>query len=150
MASFTKVNDFVAALANGEINLGSDTLTIALSNTAPGSETSNPTADTNGILGNVTEVAYTFLSSRVITTDASSQTGGTYTLSLDDITLSASGGTVATFQYIYVYSDTSTTPDDQLVGLYDYGSGLSLADGESLTIDWGADGPTTGALLTIA
>ena len=150
MATFTKVNDFVANLANGEMNLGGDALVLALSDTAPASETSDPTADTNGVLANVTEVAYTNLSSRALTTSTSTQTSGTYSLVLNDITLSASGGAVAGFRYIYIYDDTSATPDDQLIGLYDYGSTLNLADGESLTVDFGADGPTTGTLLTIA
>ena len=89
MATFTKVNDFVEAVAEKKHNLGSDTLTIALSNTAPASETSDPTADGNGVLANVTQIAYTNLSSRVITTSSSAQTSGTYKLVLTDLVLTA-------------------------------------------------------------
>lgn len=140
MATFTKVNDFVEHVAEGVHNLGSDTLTVALSNTAPASETSNPTADGNGVLANVTQVSYTNLSSRVITTSSSAQTSGTYQLTLTDLVLTASGA-VATFRYLYVYNDTPTSPADPLICVYDYGSGVTMANGETFTIDFdGANG----------
>ena len=144
MATFTKVNDFVEAVAEKKHNLGADTLTIALSNTAPGSESSDPTADGNGVLANVTEISYTNLSSRVITTTTSAQTGGTYKLVLADLVLTAGGGAVAEFRYIYIYNDTAA--NDELVGVYDFGSGLILADTETLTIDF----DQSGGVLTIA
>ena len=117
MASFTECNDFLENLAEAML-AATDVFTIALSNTAPGSETSDPTADGNGVLANVTEINYAFASSRVITTTSSSQTGGTYKLVLQDITISAAGGAVGPFQYVYVYSDTPTSPADPLVCLY--------------------------------
>lgn len=144
MASFTKVNDFVEDVAEKVHNLGSDTLTIALSNTAPASESSNPTADGNGQLSNVTQVAYTNLSSRAITTSASAQTSGTYKLTLTDLVLTSSGGTTGPFRYVYIYNDTAT--NDELIGLYDYGSSITLQDGDTFTIDF--DG--TNGVLTIA
>jgi len=137
MATFNKINDFVENAVEAA-NLGSDQFVIALSNTAPGSESSNPTADGNGILANVTQVSYTNLSSRNITTTSSSQTSGVYKLVLSDITLTASGGTVAPFQYIYIYDDTVTSPADPLVCYYDYGSALTLNDGDTLTVDFDA------------
>lgn len=143
MATFNKVNDFVEHVSEGVHNLGSDQLVVALSNTAPASETSDPTADGNGVLANVTQVAYTNLSSRNITTSTSAQTSGTYKLVLEDLTLTASGGSVGPFQYIYIYNDTPTSPADPLIGYYDYGSALTLSDGESLTIDFDA---TNGVL----
>jgi hypothetical protein len=135
MATFTEINDFLENLAEAML-CDTDAFVIALSNTAPGSETSDPTADGNGILANVTEITYTFCSSRAITTTSSSQTGGTYKLVLQDITLSASGGSVGPFRYAYVYDDTPTSPADPLVCLYDYGSSITLSDGEDLAIDF--------------
>lgn len=117
------------------MDLESDQLVVALSNTAPGSETSDPSADGNGILGNVTEITYTDLSSRNITTSSSSQTSGTYKLVLSDLTLTASG-TVGPFRYVYIYNDTVTTPADPIVGYYDYGSSLTLNSGDSFTVDF--------------
>lgn len=142
MATFNKVNDFVVNAVHN-MDLESDQITVALSNTAPASETPNPTTDGNGVLANVTEVSYTNCSSRAVTTSSSSQSSGTYKLILTDLTLTASGGTVGPFQYIYLYDDTVTTPADPLIGYYDYGSALTLNDGDSLTIDFSA---TNGVL----
>lgn len=146
MASFNKINGFVEHLAEKVHNLGSDQLKVALSNTAPGSESTNPTVNTaDAVLANVTEISYTNCSTRDITTSASAQVSGTYKLTLTDLTLTASGGQVGPFRYIYIYNDTPISPADPLIGYYDYGSALTLDDGESLTIDF--DG--TNGVLTI-
>lgn len=138
MATFNKLNGFVEHLAEKVHNLGSDTLTVALSNTAPGSEGTPPTGSTAAcVLANVTQISYTNLSSRVLTTSSSAQSGGTYALVLNDLVLTASGGSVGPFRYIYIYNDTAAS--DQLIGYYDYGSSITLADGETLTIDFGAN-----------
>jgi hypothetical protein len=136
MATFNKLQPFVEAVAEGKHNLGSDQLVIALTNTAPSA--------TDGVLADLTEIAYTNLSSRNITTTSSAQTAGTYKLTLTDLTLSASGGAVAAFRYVYIYNDTAT--NDDLIGYYDYGSELTLADGDSLEIDFDA----TNGVLTLA
>jgi hypothetical protein len=137
MATFNKVNDFVKNAVHN-MDLESDQIVIALSNTAPGSESSNPTSDNNGVLANVTQITYTNLSNRNVTTTSSTQTGGTYKLVLADITLTSTGGTTGPFRYVYIYNDTVTTPADPLIGYYDYGSSLTLNDGDSLTVDFSA------------
>ena len=137
MATFNKVNDFVVNAVHN-MDLESDQVVVALSNTAPSSESSDPSSDGNGILGNVTEIAYTNLSSRNVTTTSSTQSSGTYKLVLSDITLTSSGGSTGPFRYVYIYNDTVTTPADPLIGYYDYGSSLTLNDGDSLTIDFSA------------
>lgn len=142
MASFVKINDFVANAVEN-MDLESDQLVIALSNTAPSSESSNPTADGNGILGNVTQVSYSNLSSRNLTTTSSGQSSGVYKLVLADLTLTASGGSVAAFRYVYIYNDTVTSPADPLIGYYDYGSSLTLNDGDTFTIDFS---PSNGVI----
>ncbi len=145
MAIFTKINDFVERVAEKVHNLGADTLTVALSNTAPASETNNPTADGNGVLANVTQISYTNCSSRVITITSSAQTSGTYKLTLTDLVLTASG-TVGPFRYVYIYNDTPTSPADPLIAYYDYGSSITLNSGDTFTIDFDA----TNGFLTIA
>jgi hypothetical protein len=137
MASFNKVNDFVANAVHN-MDLESDQIAIALSNTAPSSESSDPSADGNGILGNVTEISYTNASSRSVTTSSSGQASGVYKLVLADVTVTASGGNVGPFRYIYIYNDTVTSPADPLIGYYDYGSSLTLNDGDSFTTDFSA------------
>jgi len=141
MASFTKVNDFVVNLANA-MDLDGDTLVVALSNTDPTSGT-DVTADGNGVLANISQISYTNLSSRTLANVTSAQTSGTYKLSADDLTLTASGGSVAAFRYIVIFDDTVTSPADPVIGYYDYGTSLTLNDGDTFTIDIGANGILT-------
>jgi hypothetical protein len=129
MASFNKFNSFVEAVAEKVHNLGSDALKVALTAAA------NAPVASNTQLSNLTEIAYTNLSARAITTTSSSQTSGTYKLVLQDLTLTASG-TVAAFRYIVIYNDTAT--NKELIGWYDYGSDLTLNNGESILIDFDA------------
>lgn len=147
MPAFNKLNGFVEHLAEKVHDLGADQLVVALSNTAPGSETTPPTGATAAcILANVTQIAYTNLSSRNVTTSASAQTSGTYKLTLTDLVLTSTGGTTGPFRYVYLYNDTPTAPADPLIGYYDYGSSITLGAGETLTIDF--DG--TNGVLTLA
>lgn len=136
MATFNKFNSFVEDLAEKVHNLGSDSLKIALTNAAP--------IASNTILSNITEVSYTFCSGRVVTTASSAQTAGLYKLVLNDLTITASGGTVGAFRYVVLYNDTPTSPLDPLIGWLDYGSSITLADGESITVDFdGVNGALT-------
>jgi hypothetical protein len=127
MASFNKFNSFVEAMAEKVHNLGSDQLVVALTAAA------NAPVATNTQLSNLTQISYTNLSSRNITTSSSSQTSGTYKLVLTDLVLTASGA-VATFRYVVIYNDTAT--NDELIGWYDHGSDVTLANGETYTIDF--------------
>ena len=145
MAAFTKVNDFVEHLAEGAHDLDTHQLTVALSNTAPGSEGSDPTADGNGLLANVTEISYTDCSSRNITLTSSSQTGGTYKLVLQDLVLTSSG-TVGPFRYVYIYNDGTAVLANPLIGVYDYGASITLNNTETLTINF----DDANGVLTIA
>jgi len=142
--TFNKLDGFVENLAEGVFDFENDTFIFALSNTAPGSETTPPTGATSTcVLANVTQVSYTNASSRTLTSVTSSQTSGTHTVDAANITISASGGAVGPFRYVYLYDDTPTTPADPLIGYFDYGSALTLADGESLTITFNASGILT-------
>jgi hypothetical protein len=143
MATFQKFNAFSEHLAEGVHNFSSDatcTITVALCATA-----NAPTAS-NSVLGDLTQIAYTNLSSRVVAVSTSAQTSGTYKLVLNDLVLTASGGSVAAFQYVVLYNDDPTSPADPLIAFFDYGSAVTLNDGETLTLDF--DG--TNGLFTIA
>jgi hypothetical protein len=117
-------------LAEKVHNIGSDTITVALCAAA------NAPVAGNTVLANLTQISYTNLSARVVTISASSQSGGTYSAVATDKVLTASGGAVATFRYVALYNDTAT--NDELICWYDYGSDVTLADGETFTIDFGA------------
>ena len=134
MATFNKFNCFVENVAEKVHNLGSDQLKVALTNSAPSSS--------NTVLADITEIAYTYASTRNITTSSSSQTSGTYSLVVADLTITASGGSVGPFRYAVIYNDTAAS--DPLIGYYDYGSSITLADTETLLLDFGS------SLLTLA
>lgn len=127
MATFNKFNAFVEHLAEGVHNLQTGALTVALTNSAP--------TAANSVLADITQISYTNLSSRVLTVASSAQTSGVYKLTINDLVLTASGA-VATFRYVVIYNDTPTSPADPLIGWYDYGTALTLASGETLTIDF--------------
>jgi len=139
MAIFNKLNGFVEHLSEGVHNLGSNQLVVALSNTAPSSESTNPNSTTAAcILANVTQVDYTNLSGtnpRNVTTTSSDQTSGTYKLVCSDLVLTANGD-VGPFRYVYLYNSTPVSPANPLIGYYDYGSSITLLNGETLTIDF--------------
>lgn len=138
MATFNLCNDWLENMVENA-DLETDQFVIALSNTDPTAEGGSPLNDGNGILGNVTEVAYTNVaSSRNLTTITACQTSGSYTLGVSDLTITASGGTVGPLQYAWMYDDTVSTPVDPLIGYWDYGSSITLQDGESLTVDFGS------------
>ena len=131
MASFVKFNSFVEALAEKVHNLGSDQLKIALTNTGP-------TASATNSAGLTSPLPTTNLSGATpfnVTTSSSSPTGGTYKLVCADLTLTATGA-VGPFRYVVLYNDTAAA--DELIGYWDYGSSISLANGETFTVDFDA------------
>lgn len=138
MASFVKFNSFVEAVSEKVHNLGSDTLKVALTNTAPNA--------TDTQLSNITQISGTngYATGGTQATQVSSaQTSGTYKLVLNDVTFLASGGTMGTFRYAVLYNDTAT--NDELIGYWDYGASVSLTNGNSFVVDF--DGST--GVLTI-
>ncbi len=144
MATLVKFHQFGEDLAHGVHNFnptGGHTLEIALVNSANGVDVAN-----DAVLADLTQISYSFLSSRVITTSSSGQTGGTYTLVLTDLTLTASGGDAAAFRYVVVFNQTAT--NDPLIGYVDYGSDVQILNGKTFDIDFGADGGTTGSFLS--
>lgn len=138
MASFTKFNAFVEDLAEKVHNLGSDTLKVMLTNSAPSASNSVKTDITEISAGN----GYT-AGGTAATISSSAQTSGTYKLVLADVVFTASGGSIGPFRYVVLYNDTSTS--DSLIGYYDYGSSITLASGETFTVDFDA----TSGVLTI-
>ena len=136
MASFNKFQDFVEALGKKEHDLASDTLKVYLSNATPSASADADKADLAEIsTGN----GYT---GGVDIQNGWTETGGTGTLTGTDLTITASGGSVGPFQYVVLFNDTHST--DGLIGWWDYGSPLTLSDGDSFTVDFGA------SVLTIA
>ena len=141
MASFNKFRQFVQDLGRGVHNLNTGTLKVALSNTAP--------LNTNATFSDITEITaeHGYSAGGATPTNSGfSQTAGTGKLVLVDTTITASGGTIGPFRYVVLYNDTPTSPADPLIGWWDYGSSITLADGETFTVDF--DG--SAGVLTVA
>ena len=137
------INDLPEALAEKVHNFASDALMIALSNTAPSAESSNPTSSGNGLLANVTQIPYTNYSddmtvARRLEGISSDETGGEYTLDASAIVITADGGAPPTWRYLYIYNDTAS--GKPLIHCIDFEVETSLGDGDSVTIRWEADG----------
>lgn len=138
MATAVKFNTFVQDVGRKVHNLNSDVLKIALTNTAP-------TASTNTVLTDITQISagngYTTGGATVAST-AYSQTSGTASLTGTDVVFTASGGSIGPFRYAVLYNDTSTS--DSLIQYWDYGSSITVTDGNTFTVDFGA------TILTLA
>lgn len=137
MASFVKFHQFVEDLGLGVHNLDTGALKVYLTNATP-----DQTADlVKSDLAEITnQNGYT---APVDVTGVWSETGGTATLAGTDITITATGA-VGPFRYAVLYNDTPTSPADPLIGYWDYGSAITLANGETFTVDFGS------SILTLA
>ncbi len=136
MAAFNKFNAFVADIANKVHNLGSDTLKVMLSNTAP--------APANAVKTDITEIAagngYTAGGTQA-TLVSSAQASGTYALKLNNVTFTASAGAIGPFRYCVLYN--ATAGSGNLIGWYDYGSALTVTAGNSFQVQFD---PANGVL----
>lgn len=128
--TFTKFYVFTEDLAEKVHNLGSDTLKVLLTNTAPDATTDDEKADISGELS----TAYGYTSGgATLTVTTSAQTTGTYYLIANDVTWTASGGSIGPFRYCVLYNDTAT--NDELIGYWDIGYSVTVTDGNTFTID---------------
>jgi DUF4097 and DUF4098 domain-containing protein YvlB len=133
LATYSKIQDYVEQLNKAVHNWSSHTFKALLTNSAP--------VATNTVKADLTEIsAGNGYSAGGMTLDTVTLTeaSGTAKVTIADEVLTASGGTIGPFRYVAIYNDTATSPADALVMWYDYGSAITLADGESFTIDFDA------------
>lgn len=127
MATVQIFNSFKEAIAEKQHDLGADSLKFMLTDVAP--------TLANTMLSDLTEIAagngYT-AGGEVAAVTSSTQTGGVYSLVLDDVVFTASGGPFADFRYIALYNDTSASK--LLIGYIDYGASYTLTDGNTFTV----------------
>lgn len=138
MPQLQKFQDFAEQVLRGKHDFGSHVFKVALTNTAP--------AATAAVLADITQVsggAYT-AGGYVLDGVTLTETGGTAKVAIADEVITASGGSIGPFRYAVVYNDTAN--GKPLVGFVDRGDSITLADGESLTVDFDA---ATG-VLTLA
>lgn len=134
MASYNKFETFVLDLGKGyhELHAAGDTLKLYLTNATPSTSADSVKTDLAEITN---ENGYT---APVDIQNDYTETTGTGTLTAVDVVITASGGTVGPFQYAVIYNDTTTGATDPLIAWWDYGSAVTLQDGETFTVDFGA------------
>lgn len=137
MATFTKFNCFVRDLGDKVHDLDADAIKVYLSNTAPDAAADSVKADLAEITN---QNGYT---APVDVTGVWALSGSTGQLSGTDVTITATGA-VGPFQYVVLYNDTPTSPADPLIGWWDYGSAITMANGETFVID------LASTILTVA
>lgn len=142
MAAFNKFQDFSEQFARGVHDFDAHTYKVALTNAAP--------VATNTVLADTTQIAAAngYVAGGTATTITLAEAGGTTTVSGTQVVFTAAGGAIGPFRYAVLYNDTATSPADALVGWWDYGSSVSLQDGENITVKFNNASP--GAILTIA
>lgn len=141
MATYVKYNQFTEDLAKKVHNLSADSLKVALTNAAPN-------VATHVVLGDITDLStangYTAGGTAPSITSCV-QTSGVLKLILGDVVFTASGGTIGPFRYAVLYNSTPSSPLKPLIAYHDYGSSISVLNGETFT--WDADAST--GVLTI-
>lgn len=132
MASYNKINSFGEEIGKGTHQLHAHTFKAVLTNAAP--------AATNAVLADITQVGnsggYVGGAGGGVLLDGVTWTrsGGVSKLTIADEVITAAGGAIGPFRYVVVYNDTAA--GDPLVCWYDYGSSITLADGEPFTLDF--------------
>ena len=146
MATFTKAEKFVEDLANSVHDLfgTQHTLNVYLTNAAF-------TAASHSVKADVAEIStgngYT---GPIDTQNDGTRSGGTVTVTGVSTRVTATGA-VGPFRRVILYNDTPTSPADPIIGGWDYGSEVTLANGETLDIKFNnADVAAAGTILTIA
>lgn len=140
MVAYNKINQFPEDLAKKKHDLSADVFKVMLTNVAP--------VASNTVYANLTDLAtsggYTAGGGTASITSCA-QTSGTLKWILGNVVTTATGA-VGPFRYAALYNFTQTTPLKPLIAWWDYGSSITLANGDTFT--WAPD--ATNGVLTIA
>lgn len=144
MAAYNKFQDFVEQLGLAKHNLNTDTQKIMLVNSPA------PVA-TNTVKADLTEIAAGngYAAGGTDSQNTYAESAGTGTVTGTMVVFTAAGGTIGPFRYVVLYNDTQTAPADPLIAWWDYGSNLTLNDGETFSVKFNGSA-TTGTIFTIA
>lgn len=136
MATFSKYNTFIENLLNKLIDAfgATDTWRAVIHTDAPVAATDNALSDlteignSNGYTTGGADISFN-----------STRTTTTVTATATDVVWTASGGNLGgstTGRYFSIYDDTSA--GNNLLCSFDYGATFTVADGETMTLDFGA------------
>lgn len=138
MASYVKFEAFIEAVFEKKHNFASDTFKLLAALDAPSAANDAVKADLTSELG--TGGGYTS-GGTALTSVTCTRSGGTATVAADQVVYTASGSTIGPFRYLVLYNDTAT--NDELVSYWDYGSSVTLQDGETFTTKFNSASPGT-------
>jgi len=128
MATYTKFLQFTKGLVDGEHDFDANTFKVLLTLTAP--------VNTNSVTSNLTEItaANGYSAGGAATTITTSTSSGTAKITGTDVTFTASGGSINNFRYAVLYNATTLA----LIAFWDYGSTVTITNGNSFTVDFDA------------
>lgn len=126
MAAFVKHNSFVQDLARKVFNLHTDTIKFALSTGTPAAVDAYASLATEVASGN----GYT-TGGATLAGQSATQAAGVLTFTGTNPTWTATASGFS-FRYSMAYSDTAASK--QVIGHWDYGSTLTLASGDTVTL----------------
>ena len=145
MATYTKIQDFVEQLCTGTHNFtAAGNVFRAVLLTA----TDAPVATDTGLAdwtSQPTGTGYTAGGEDVLNTLA--EVTGTATVSGTKVVWTAGAADWTAFRYVGLYNDTAA--GNNAVAFWDYGSNLTLGNGETFTVKWN-NGDPTGTIFTLA
>ena len=118
-------------LMRGYLDLSADTVKAALSNTPP-----EKTLETLSQITQISGGGYTS-GGYAVTISALTKQEGASELILADTTITAGSGGTGNFRYVVIYDDTPTSPADPLMIWFDLGAEYSLAQGQTIKLDFG-------------
>lgn len=145
MAAFNKIQDFVEQLftAKHDFSAGGHVIrAVLLRSTDAPVATDTTLADWTA---QPTGTGYTAGGEDVQNTLA--EAAGTVTVTGTNVTWIAGAADWVNFRYVALYNDTQTSPANAAIGWWDYGSDLTLGNGETFTIKFNGTTPT-GTILT--
>ncbi len=156
MAAYVKYYQFVQDLVSMVHDLfgttpwsDCDALKVMLSNTA------GDVAQTLATRSQVTEIAngngYTTggLPTGANGLNSGARTDGTFTLTGTNQTWTGGPSDMGAFRYVILYNDTPSSPADPLIASWDYGSALTLHNGDTFTVKFN-NGASSGTIFTLA
>lgn len=143
-SSWNKFQDASEQLVRGVHDWDAHTFKVALTNTAPvATQTTWNTTDHPA-----PAAANGYTAGGTATTIGISESSGTTTVTGTQIVWTATAGGLGPFRYAVLYNDTATSPADAAIAYFDYGSSITLGDGETFTLKFNNASP--GTMFTLA
>jgi hypothetical protein len=135
MATYNKFEIFVLDIGKGshQLHAAGHVLKVYLSNATPSASLDAVKADLAEFAGGT---GYTAGGTDI--QNDYTQAAGTATMTGVDVVWTAGAADWVAFRYVVLYNDTQTSPADPLIAWWDYGSALTLGNGETFTVDFGA------------